>query len=121
MVDEGVFCTTSEVIRKAGANVSVSSSSELFVNDFTAQAESLINTVTGFNWSDRYTSLDADNRDILKEAASNLSAIYAIQYDMSGYSSRQEAESMITVLRDAALRALALLRDKKKKVFINGS
>ena len=38
---------------------------------------------------------------------------------MSAFTSRVEAEDMINVLRDAALRGLSLLRDKKQKVFIN--
>jgi hypothetical protein len=37
---------------------------------------------------------------------------------MSGYNSRVEAEDLINVLRDAALRNLALLKDKKHTDFI---
>jgi hypothetical protein len=37
---------------------------------------------------------------------------------MSGYTSRIEAEDLINVLRDAALRGLALLKDKKITDFI---
>ena len=121
MVDEGVFATTTECTRKAGSGASATAIAEAFVNDFIAQAESVINTMTRFNWSDVYTGLDADNRDILKLAATNLTAIYIIQYDMSGFTTRSEAESMINVLRDGFLMAVSLLRDKKVKVFINGS
>tara|TARA_R100000750_G_C2344765_1_gene95828 strand:+ start:2098 stop:2463 length:366 start_codon:yes stop_codon:yes gene_type:complete len=121
MADEGVFATTTECTRKAGAGASATATAEAFVNDFVAQAESLINCMTRFNWSDAYSGLDADNRDLLKEAASNLAAIYIISYDMGGYTSRSEAESMINLLRDAALRAISILRDKKTKVYINGS
>ena len=85
------------------------------------QAEALINTVTRFNWSDAYAGLNTDTKGILKEVASNIAAIYVIQYDMSGYTSRIEAEDMINVLRDAALRGLSLLRDKKAKEFIDNA
>lgn len=121
MADEGIFCTTAEVERKAGANVSSVSKAEAYTNDYVAQAESHINAVTRFNWSDSYSTLNTDTRDILKEAASNLAAIYAIQYDMSGFTSRIEAEDMVNILRDAALRALSLLRDQKTKDFIKNS
>jgi hypothetical protein len=40
---------------------------------------------------------------------------------MSGYTSRVEAEDMINVLRDASLRGLSILKDKKSQDFINGS
>lgn len=120
MVDTGIFCTTAEVERKAGANVSATSKAEAYTNDYVTQAESLINSVCRFNFSDAYTGLNVDVKGILKEAASNLAAIYAIQYDMSGFTSRIEAEDMINVLRDGALRALSLLRDKKVQDYING-
>lgn len=118
MVDSGIFATTAEVQRKAGANASSTSNVEAYINDFMTQAESTINAVTRFNWSDNYSGLNADVKGILKEAASNLAAIYVIQYDMSGFASRAEAESMITVLRDGAIRAMSLLRDYKVKKFM---
>jgi hypothetical protein len=118
MADTGIFCTTAEVERKAGAKCSAVSKAEAYTNDYVSQAESLINSVTRFNWSDAYSTLNADTKGILKEVASDLAAIYVIQYDMSGFS-RIEAEDMINILRDAALRGLAILRDKKVKEFID--
>ena len=118
MADTGIFATTTEVQRKAGANASATSKAEAYVNDYMTQAESLINNVCRFNFSDTYSGLNADTKGLLKEAASNLAAIYVIQYDMSGYTSRIEAEDMVNILRDAALRALSLLRDKKHSDFI---
>jgi hypothetical protein len=116
-----IFATTAEVLRKAGAKCSVASKDAAYVDDFMTQVESFINVVTRYNWSDAYAGLNADVRGILKEVASNLAAIYVIQYDMSGFTSRVEAEDMINVLRDAALRGLALLRDKKTQDFMVGS
>ena len=121
MADTGIFCTTAEVERKAGANVSAVSKAEAYTNDYVAQAESLINCICRFNFSDAYSGLNVDVKGLLKEAASNIAAMYAIQYDMSGFTSRIEAEDMINILRDAALRALSLLRDKKVQDFMNGT
>lgn len=121
MADTGIFATTLEVQYKAGANASTTSNTEAYINSFMAQAESLINSMCRYNFSDNYSSLNADTKQILKEVASNLAAIYVIQYDMSGFTSRIEAEDMINVLRDAALRGLSVLRDKKVQDFINGS
>ncbi len=113
MADTGIFATTAEVERKCGANVSSVSKAEAYVNDYMTQVESRINAVTRFNWSDNYSGLNADVKGLLKEVASNLAAIYAIQYDMSGFTSRIEAEDMINILRDGALFGIALLHDKK--------
>lgn len=121
MADTGIFCTTAEVERKAGANCSATSKAEAYTNDYVMQAESLINCACRYNFSDAYSTLDSDVKGLLKEAASNIAAIYAISYDMSGYTSRVEAEDMINILRDAALRAIGLLRDKKTQDFINGA
>ena len=118
MAEEGIFTTNAEVERKAGTNASATSSAEAYTNDYIAQAESFINVATRFNWSDVYSSLDVDNRDLLKQIASDLAAIYVIIYDMSGFTSRTEAEDMINVLRDAALRGISVLRDKKNQEFM---
>src|SRR3990167_8903586 len=98
MADTGIFATTAEVGRKAGSGKSATSSAEAYVNDFMTQAESVINTLTRYNWSDAYATLNADVKGILKEAASNLAAIYVIQYDMSGFASRVHAEDSINIL-----------------------
>src|SRR3990167_2635393 len=121
MADTGIFATTAEVQRKAGANASATSKAEAYVNDYMTQVESLINTICRYNFSDNYTALNADVKGLLKEVASDLAAIYVIQFDMSGFTSRTEAEDMINVLRDGALRGLAILRDQKAKDFVNAA
>ena len=113
-----IFCTTAEVERKAGAGASATSSAAGYTDDYTAQAESLINAMTRYNWSDAYAGLNVDVQGILKEAASDLAAIYVISYDMSGFNSRIEAEDQINVLRDSFLRAISILRDKKTQKFM---
>jgi hypothetical protein len=121
MVDTGIFATTAEVERKAGAGASAVSKAEAYVNDYMTQVESLINAMCRYNFSDNYSTLNADVKGILKEVASDLAAIYVISYNMAGFTSRIEAEDMINVLRDAALRGLSILRDKKAQDYIRGA
>lgn len=121
MAHTGIFATSDEILVKAGENVDANGSTEARINDLCAQVESHINIVTRYNWSDAYATLNADAKGILSEVASNLVAIYLIQFNMSGYTSRIEAEDMVNILRDAALRGLALLRDKKVQDFITGA
>jgi len=121
MADTGIFCTTAEVERKAGANCSATSKAEAYTNDYVTQAESLINAICRYNFSDAYAALNADVKGILKEIASNIAAIYVISYDMSGFTTLGEAEDMINILRDGALRGLSILRDKKPQDFINAA
>lgn|SRR3990167_1658429 len=118
MADTGIFATTAEVQYKAGANASTVSNVEAYINSFMTQAESEINSAVRFNFSDVYSTLNVDVKGLLKEAASNLAAMYVINYDLSGFSSRAEAETMLDVLRDGYLRCINLLKDKKRETFI---
>lgn len=118
MVDTGIFATTLEVQRKAGANASTTSNVEAYINDFMTQAESYINIATGKNWSDIYTTLNTDVKGILKEAASNLAAIYVITYNMSGFTSRIEAEDMINILLFRTNQVIKILKEIGSKKFI---
>ena len=124
------FCTSGMVLRKAGAGhssaldpggASAMISTEATVELWIEEAESTVNNICRFNFTDNFTSLNNDTKMILREVASAIAAIQAIQFDMSGYTSRTEAEDMINLQRDIALRGLGILRDKKVTDFINGS
>ena len=117
MAYTGKFCTEAEIESKEGANVSADIT-EAMHNLWAAEVESFINCITRYNWTDAYNSLNSDVKGLLAEAASNLIAIYSIQYDMSGFSSRHEAEDMITILRDRANWAIKSLQDKKVQDFM---
>ena len=118
MTDTGIFATTAQVGYKVGAGASATSNTEAYINNFMFQAESYINSICRYNFSDTYGALNDDTKGILQECASNIAAIYVIMYDMSGYSSRIDAEDMINILRDSYLRNIKTLRDKKVTDFI---
>lgn len=106
-------------LSEAGSGKSSMLGSDYAVDFFIVQAESRINSTTRFNWTDEYPNLNADTRFLLREAAENMAAVYCILYDMSGYTSRSEAESMINVLLNQVNDALKLLSDKEVKRFID--
>jgi len=125
MADTGIYATSNEIINAAGANASAVSVSEAGTNQFIAMAEGVINAVCRKVFAAdqaAFTALPAGGKKILSETASCLAGIRCIEYDMSGYTSRAEAEDMINVLRDTALRNMAILRDDKVQRFIiNGA
>lgn len=121
MADTGIFATTAEVSRKAGANASATSNVEAYINDFMTQAESLINVMTRFNWSDAYSGLNVDVKGILKQVASAMAATDVINFDMSGFTSRAEAETMLDKLNNEINRGLSVLRDIKQETFMNNA
>jgi len=104
------------VLAKAGANVSavMSADPDQLIDTWINQAEGAISVATKKDWVAAYaTATPTSVKSILDETASNLAAIYCINYDMSGYTSRGEAESMITVLRDGYLRNISILKQIK--------
>ena len=119
-MDTGIFATTAEVSRKAGANASATSNVEAYINDFITQAESEINVATGFNWSDAYAGLNVDVKGILKRAASCLAATDVINFDPDAIG-RSTAEFMVDKLRDDYLRSLSILRQVLKRDFVNAA
>ena len=110
------LCQSGAAIIRAGANVSDTlNASGGMIEDFITQAESYINVATRKNWTDGYTGYDADLKFILEELAANIAAMYCIQYDMSGYTSRAEAQTMLDVLRDKDNDALNILKQKENQ------
>ena len=111
--------TSAAVIIKAGDGAnSVIVGKEYAIDQFMKEAESWINIVTRYNWSDSYGALNSDFQGILNEAASNIAATYIINYDMSGYTSRTEAELMINLLLLRADEIMGVLLDKKRETFM---
>ena len=127
---EGLFATSAECIAKAGTAYDSTNVDEAMINAFCLQAESVINCMCRFNWSNQFsapatTALLPAMWHMLGEVESDLVGIYMIEANMEGlaatkYPSRIVAEDMINVLRDAALRGISILRDKKTQAFIKG-
>lgn len=117
MAYSATFCTESEVDAKAGAEASSDVTADQ-KSDFVKQAESFINSMTRENWTDKYSNLNEDVKAILSEAASNLAAMYVINYDMSGFTNRLEAQTMLDILRDGAFRCISLLRNKTTQKYV---
>jgi hypothetical protein len=122
MVDDGIYTTNAQIQARAGTNANATAKSAAETDKYVLSVEALVNSLTRYNWSDAVTAgLNADVQGILTEASACLCAVYVVAQDMSGYSSRIEAEDLINVLRDRALFAIAILRDKKVQDFINGA
>jgi hypothetical protein len=118
MVEAGTLCTNAQVETKSGANASATADAEAYTNIYILMAEAVVCAVTRYDWVTNYASLSSIGKELLRDVTSSLAAIYVITYDMSGYTSRVEAEDMINVHRDAALRGLGMLRDKKMQDWI---
>jgi len=119
MADVGIYTKSADIQARAGENAPAVSKAVAATDVYVLNVESLINSLTRFNWSDAFTAgLNADVGGILTEASACLCAIYVIMGDMNAYTTRIEAEDLINVNRDKALFAISILRDKKVQKFI---
>jgi len=121
MAFTAIMTTETSVQAKAGDGRS-SDFSEAMQNDAVLRAESQVNTIARYNFSDNYATLNADVKHIISEIVSSLVAIEWIAYDYTGYlNGAREAEGKINYLNNQILLNKSLLLDKETQRFINGA
>ena len=121
MVFTGITATEAHIDQKTGANVSTSFTDTMKTESL-LQAESRLNTATKFNWSDWYAgSPDVDLKSVVTSVTASMVAMEAINYDMSGYTSRAEAQTMLDVLDDIVGKSIKILSDQDQKNWIEAN
>ena len=120
MANAGQFAQDADILLRVGTNASATVKAAGWFDTIIIDVEGFINAFCRFDFStaDAATTITATVRGLLIDTGASLAAIQGITWDMSGFTSRVEAEDMINVLRDTALRNLSLLRDKKTQAFI---
>jgi len=107
------FCTSGAAIAKAGNSVSSTiKASGATLAEWSNQVEHSINQETKYDWTTNYASIGSNFVEALSEIASSLVAIKMIQWDMSGYTSRFEAITMVNINHDIAQSGIKVLKDK---------
>jgi len=117
MADEGTLCDSGAVKLKAGTNVSTALTPAHYLQ-LINQAESFITTTSRIAWSGAFATLDVDKQSILSDVCSSKAAMGAINFDMGGYTSKREAETMLDYNNDIVTKGLALLKEKQQTDFI---
>jgi hypothetical protein len=113
MADAGTFCTTAEVLRKAGVGANSISVAEAYTNQYVQEAEGFIMASCNYDFKTNYASLISMVKEVLREATSNLAAIYSLSYDMFGYTSLEESQTMISFLKLRFDEDINVLREMK--------
>jgi len=107
-------------VGKAGANCNVifnSISGAALLNSWSDMAESSLSTITRRDWVALSGATTANFKQILSDVVSDIIAMKIINYDMSGYTSRLEATTMLDVLKDNLIQNMtALKQDENKEV-----
>lgn len=119
MVEAGTLCINADVLKKAGVDASSTSTAEAYTNVFIKMAEAQLSTSARYDWVTNYSSVSDIGKEILRDAASSWAAILAINYDMSGFQSRQEALTIVNILWGGFQKVISLLeKDNNYKDFI---
>jgi hypothetical protein len=119
MAEAGTLCINADVLKKAGANALAAATAEGYTNVYILEAEAQLCTSARYDWVTNYASVSAIGKEILRDAASSYAAVLAISYDMSGYTSRQEALQIVNILWAGFQKVITLLeKDNKYKDFV---
>ena len=119
MAFTGITATEAEIDQQSGANASASYT-DVMKTAALLHAESLINTLTQYNWSDKYGTLDTDVKYIVTIATSSYVAIQAINYDPDAIG-RSTAIHRVNVLKDQFNMAIKELKEQAKRSFVQNA
>ena len=123
MTDFGIFTKNADIQARCGTHANPTAKAIAATDVYVLNVEAFINCATRYNWSAAVTAgpLDAAVQGILTETGACLCAIYVIQWDFSGFTTRAAAENSINILRDIALRNISVLRDKTTQTFMKNA
>lgn len=108
--------TSEAIIAKMGQNASsLAIVSAALLKKWSDQAEGQVNARTRFDWVAGYSSIGANYKPILDDVVSDLAAIKGIEFDMSGYTTIGEAQTMLDVLKDNSREIISDLKETKTK------
>lgn len=122
MANAGQFAQDTDILLRVGTGASATVKAAGWFDTIIIDVEAMINCATRYDWSalDAATTMNASIRGILVDTSACLAAIEGVTWDMSGYTSRIEAEDLINVLRDRALFNIQILRNKEVQTFMLG-
>ena len=108
--------TSAAAIAKAGygANSTIVASTATLAR-WSDDAEGELNAATRYDWVTNIGSVGTYFKPILSQAVSSLVANEIIKYNMAGYTSRFEAQTMLDVNVDNYKRCVEILKDEKNK------
>ena len=112
--------TSYAIILKAGANASATATtSNAILEQFGNKAEDLFCANARYDLITNYANLITNGKKIIDDGVSSAAAMFVISYDMSGFTSRVESQTMLDLLDDNLKRALELTKGDNIKTFLS--
>lgn len=108
--------TSGACVVKAGNNVNDSIAlSGAVLAKWSDDAEATLSVRTKYDWVGNYSKIGANYKNILSDTTSSMVAMNMVSYDMSGYTSKREAETILDVLRDGIVTNIEILKEAANK------
>ena len=122
MADFGIYIKNADIQARAGINANSTSKATAATDVYVLNIEAMINMRTRKNWSAEFTSgLDSSGAGALTHVGACWCALIVINSDMSGYTSRSEAQTMLDFLNNEVNKGLSFLKEKAAETFILGA
>lgn len=118
MADLGTFIKNADIQARSGVNANATTKLTAATDLYVVDVEHFINCYIKYDAITNYASMTANAKQILKEAGACLCAMYVINSDMSGFTSRLEAQTMLDVLQYRAMKALDVLNEPSSRAFL---
>jgi hypothetical protein len=110
------LCTSGAVKIKAGTNSPTLTAGEY--TDLINLAEGFFSVNSRYDWVSNYAGLSDRGKKILQDGVSSYAAMFVINKDMSGFTSKEEAQTMLDINWSIVAEIIKLVRDDKFKEFI---
>ena len=107
------LCTAQDVLDRCGVNAnSTVVASTAIIERYIEVSEATICAETRRDWINDYANVPAEVQATLKSCTASHAAKQIIMYDMSGFSTRAEAITMLNVNQDEFVRTKKALEDQ---------
>ncbi len=113
------LCTSGAAITKAGANANTDIiASGAALARWSDEAQSAAATIARSDVVANFGSLETNGKEVLQDFCSSFIAQRMIAYDMSGFTSRNEAIMMLNVLENNIGNATRLIKEDRNKTYL---
>lgn len=113
------YCDSGAVKLKAGANAATLTDAQY--TQLINQAESYVNSLMRINYLSSYSGLTDSIKQILEDLTSSYAATSVIAYDMTGFSTRAIAQTLMDLNWAKFKECERLLKEKETTDFIDDS
>ena len=118
MVATSVLSTDAEMVAMAGENVDATGFTDDNKTAWGKQAEAYLNGLARYDFVTNVAEINTITIKLLSEYVARYVAIAAIAFNMSGFTSRIEAENMINIHLARMEKVEKLVREQKVETFL---